>query len=161
ADGGDHDVVAGQLGAQPPGQADQGKLAGAVGKQVWDADLAADGRDVNDAALAATAHLGQGGEDGVKGGPEVDLHRLGEVVACHRLDGADADRPRVVDEHVDMAEVVLHSLNQPLGLPFVAQVADDGKRVRAQRLQLFPGPCHLVPVPSTNAQKRPVAGQLP
>ena len=50
-------AVLSQLGAQAFGKTDQRELAGAVRQQVRHADLAADGRDVDDAPLAASPRI--------------------------------------------------------------------------------------------------------
>src|SRR5205085_4146355 len=90
-----HNAAAGQLRAQALREAGHGKLADAVGQQVRHADLAADGADVDDAALAAAAHAGQRGLDGVVRAPEVDRQRLLEVAAGHGVQRTDADNARV------------------------------------------------------------------
>src|SRR4029079_13768304 len=66
ADGGNDNAVLGQFGPQALGQANQRKLAGAVGQQVRHADLAANRADVDDAARTPPAHLRQDREDGIE-----------------------------------------------------------------------------------------------
>jgi len=98
---GDHDVVSRQLGRDGAREAGQRELAGAVGRHVGHADLAADRRDVDDAAAALPAHVGDGRAYRVQRPPEVHGHRFLEIGQRRVLQRADRDHAGVVHQHVD------------------------------------------------------------
>src|SRR5205085_931397 len=114
-----------QLGPQSLRETGQGVLAGDVGQQVRDGDLAADGGNVDDAPLAAAAHAGQGGQGGVQGRPEVGLHARLVIGDGHYFHRADLDDAGVVDQHVDAAQPVIHGPDHVLDLPPIGQIASD------------------------------------
>src|SRR5437899_724872 len=130
-DGGDQDVVFGQLSAERFGETGQSELTGAVGNQMRDANLAADGGNVDDSTFAAEAHVGQHGEAGIKRGPEVHVQGILEILLRHVIDRADADLPGVVDEHVESAVAADGMLNGALNLMLVGDVAGNAKDIGA------------------------------
>jgi hypothetical protein len=76
---------------------------------VRDADLAADGGDVDDAAVAPLAHRRQHGERHVKRPPEMRLHGRFVIFERHHLHRPDLNDARVVDQHVNPPEVLAHA----------------------------------------------------
>src|ERR1043166_7160873 len=130
ADGRDDDVLLREFGAQAVGESGERELAGAVGDEVRHADLAADGRDVDDAPVAARAHLREHAEGRVERPPEVYGHRVLEVFERHLLKRPDLDDARVVDEHVHAAEMPRHHLDQLPDLRAVGHVAREGEGAR-------------------------------
>jgi hypothetical protein len=161
ADGGDDDAVPVQFGAQAVRVAGEGELAGAVGEQVRDADLATDRADVDDAAAAASAHARQHGLDHIVSTPEVDRHRLLEIVARHHVERADGDRAGVVDQQIDRPEVDLDGADAVLDLLRVGDVAGDGERPAAVLRQVLGGALERVLVAGADRHPRAAAGELP
>ncbi len=65
---------------------------------------AAEGRDVDDAAVAGARELGEGGEAKAERAPEVDRHLALEVLQAHVGDRARGDQAGVVHQDVEAPE---------------------------------------------------------
>ena len=72
------------------------------------ADLAADGRDVDDAAGAAAPHVGEHRHDGMERAPEVHVNGGAEVGFVHDIDGAHDDGAGIVDERIHRPQPLAH-----------------------------------------------------
>ena len=133
ADGGDADAFVAEFGVEAFGEADEGELAGDVGEQVGNGELAADAGDVDDGCVAvdgiAAEQVRERGVGGVEGGEEVGGH--GAAVGGEGLvfDGADFDDAGVVDEDVDAAEVADGVVDEHGGLGGVGEVGGDEEDV--------------------------------
>ena len=60
----------------------------------------------------------------MKGGVEVHVDDLAEIVGAHLRHGDALDDARVVDQNVDDADLVLHVCHQGLHRAFISHVAD-------------------------------------
>lgn len=129
ADSGDADALVAEFGVEALGEADEGELAGDVGKKMRHGELAADAGDVDDCSGATVEHVRKRGLGGVDGGEEVGGH--GSAIGGERLifDRADFDDAGVVDEDVDVAEVGDGMLDEGGGLGGVGEVGWDDENV--------------------------------
>ncbi len=117
------------------GEAGERKLGGNVGQQVRDRDLAADRRDVDDAAARLLRRIDrieqvrEGGVNGVEGGEEVGLH--GSLISFERLvfKGANLDDAGVVDQQVEPPEGFHGGADERLRLFRVGEVAGNQQDV--------------------------------
>ena len=135
ADGGDANAFEAQLGVQAFGEASERKFRGDVREQVRHGNLAADGGDVDDGAMAADSvdrraeQIRNRGVDGVQRGEKVGLH--GAVIGVDGLvaEGADLDDSGVVDKDVEPAEVADGLVDEERRLRGIGEVAGDKKDV--------------------------------
>ncbi len=112
------------------GQADHGKLRGAVGRPVAQADHAADGGDVDDTSGLPGQHRGQEQLAQQVGGPHVDLIETVQIRHVGLQDGADRADARVVHQHIQAAR--LQPVKIGRDLPALLRIRDVQKK-RAQR----------------------------
>ena len=92
-------------------------------REMRDADLAANRRDVHDAAAALAAHRRNRRAHRVQWRPEVHRHCLLEVRHIHVVDGPDLNHAGVVDQDVDSAGAGDRLLHELFDFFTLAQVA--------------------------------------
>src|SRR5262249_3012542 len=108
-----------------------GEFARAVRHEVGNTELAADGRDVDDAPLSSGPHMWQYRQDDVEWSPEVRGHVALEVDGGHGADGTDPDPPGVGAQHIDWTVRGWHRQNQLGHLGAIRHVAGLCQDVRA------------------------------
>lgn len=96
-----------QLDGQVLGEGGEGGLRRGVGGLPGRTEAGRDRRDVDDLALAARQHAGQEGQDHPDRREVVDCHDRLDVVGREGGDLSALRDPRVVDENVDPAQVVV------------------------------------------------------
>jgi hypothetical protein len=130
------DAVVGQFRPESFRQPDVGELGAGVGQQMRHGDLAADRRDVDDAAGAALPHARQGGQRRVEHAPEVDRHHPFEIGVGQRFDRRDDDDPGIVDQDVDPSVTLGDGLDHDADLCTVGDIARNGQDFGPDVLQV-------------------------
>src|ERR1700686_478503 len=93
-------------------------------------------------------------------GPEMQVHGALEIFALHVLERADFDDARVVDHHVETAEVIDDSLHGVVDLRGIEQIARDGDYFSVATDQLFTRPRQFVLIAGEQSDARAFRAKL-
>ncbi len=114
---------------QPLGETNGCKLAAGVGQQVRHRDLAPDGGDVDDRSIAARQHRRQNRQRSVHHAEVVRTDGILKRFERLRLDRTYRDHARIVHQHIHLAPLPLHLLDQFQNLLVFTQVTGDHQKV--------------------------------
>ena len=134
----DEDPVAAQFGGEDPGERVHRRFRDAVGRvtAAHVRELAHAGGQVDDPTAARAPHEGNAGDREPPRAEQVRLERLPRLVDVRVVAGdRRADDPRVVDEHVEAAEVLIDGLGAAVDARLVGRVELAGVDVTLQRLR--------------------------
>ena len=148
-----------QLDAKRVGEAADGELRRAVGRLERNRPVGEGRADLDDRAAVARHHAAQGGERAVDRAQVVDLGHPPELRRRHVDDLAHHRDHRVVDPHVDRAELALDPLRGLLHPFGVGDVGRHGDRAAPHRLDLPPGAREAVLAAGEQAQVRALGGE--
>src|SRR6478736_4866891 len=86
-------------------------------------NLAANGRNINDAASAPDAHFGNDSRNQFEGRPKMQSHCALEILPRHMLERADFDNAGVVYQDVYLAKAIDDLPNSRLNLFGIEKIA--------------------------------------
>ena len=136
-DGVDGDAVAGEIGGQRAGEADDAAFAGDVMGKAGDHRAERGRRHVDHAAPLARAHAGHEGGGDQEGAVEINRHHLAPVGEAHVGEILLREDAGAVHHDIDVAEFALHLLGHGGDRGFVGDVAFDGDGVAPGGLHHF------------------------
>ena len=103
-DRGDVNPILCQLCTHSLGKADESELARDVRQQMRNRHFTADGRDIDNPAMALTFHQRNNFLHEIKRAPKMDRHRASVVFEIHMLRRSDLNRAGVVDQNINGSE---------------------------------------------------------
>ena len=125
--------------------------------------LAAQRRNIYDAARATLAHAGQHGQHGVQRSPEVHGHGILKIAHVHVIQRASGDDAGIVYEHINRPEAGFDFSHHGAYLHLVGEVAGKGEHVgfgRAGHEQVLTGAGQLGLVAGADGHAGPLGHGL-